>query len=136
MLTWGVVGASVGLAVAVAPFWVHAGTDLPPKGPSCAFEDDPGSGTSRVGVERVEWSLTPTVRCVPRGAAPSAFARARNVDLARYRDLWPVAAVALVPVAWAVIFLVGLVLRGDRAQPEVRAGRDAAAARHELESSG
>jgi hypothetical protein len=35
------------------------------------------------------------------------------VNLALYRDLWPFAAIALVPVAWAVIFLVGLVLGGE-----------------------
>jgi hypothetical protein len=39
------------------------------------------------------------------------------VSLPLYRELWPVAAVALIPVMWAVIFLVGLVLGGERGQP-------------------
>jgi hypothetical protein len=113
VLTWGVVGAALGLSVALAPFWIAVHADLPPKGPSCGLEGEPASGTSRVGVERVDWSLTPTVRCVPSRSVVSRQRAEGTVNLARYRVLWPFAAVALVPVAWAVIFLVGLVLSGE-----------------------
>jgi hypothetical protein len=105
-----VVGAALGLAVALSPFWIDLRVGLPPKGPSCGLES--GAGTSRLGVERVEWSLTPAVRCVARGSTSATIGR-NDVNLALYRDLWPFAAIALVPVAWAVIFLVGLVLRED-----------------------
>jgi hypothetical protein len=111
---WTLVGATLGVAIAVAPFWVGLGSGIDPKGRTCEFEDDPGSGRSRMGVERVEWSLTPTVRCLADGRAPSKWAYEENVNLPVYRELWPFAAVALTPVAWAVIFLVGLVLYGER----------------------
>jgi hypothetical protein len=113
VLTWGVVGAALGLAVALSPFWIDLRVGLPPKGPTCGLEDQSGAGSSRLGVERVEWSLTPAVRCVARGTSTSVAFGPNDVNLALYRDLWPFAAVALVPVAWAVIFLVGLVLRDD-----------------------
>jgi hypothetical protein len=113
---WTLVGVLLGVAIAVAPFWVTLRSGIDPKGRSCEFEDDPGSGRSRMGVERVEWSLTPTVRCIADGPAPSDWAYDQNVNLPIYRELWLFAAIALTPVAWAVIFLVGLVLSGERAR--------------------
>ncbi len=115
-MIWTLVGAVMGVAIAIAPFWVGLRGGIDPKGRTCSFEDDPGSGRSRMGVERVEWGLTPVVRCIADGPAPDAFAYDANVNLPVYRDLWPFAAIALTPVAWSVIFLMGLVLFGDRAQ--------------------
>lgn len=59
--------AAAGAGVAVMPFRSSVDTDLSPAGPACRFEEDPGSGASWLGVERVVDGLAPYRVCDPIG---------------------------------------------------------------------
>jgi hypothetical protein len=44
--------------------WATLPIGLPPGGAACDYEDDPSSGTSGSGTERIEWGLLPERVCV------------------------------------------------------------------------
>ena len=60
-----------GTALALAPLWPSAETDLDPAGDTCWIEQDPGSGPSSVGVERNHRGLVPFTECVPVADNPN-----------------------------------------------------------------
>lgn len=126
------VGAAVcGTALALAPIWLSAGTDLDPAGRTCWIEQDPGSGPSAVGVERRHGGLVPYTECVPVADNPrvpqgDAFDDAARRALAGevmpvseatrdhaghaerlpfYRSVWPYVA-GFASVAFAVTFCI------------------------------
>jgi hypothetical protein len=88
-------------------------TDLPPRGPTCDYELDPGSGFSGTSNdERVEWGLVPTRVCVYTltdrdgsaytGTYDGGYGQLGSFLLACLTGL--VAAVAFYPIArWLVV---------------------------------
>ena len=65
-----IAGAILTAAVAaVCLTWVVLPFQLSPGGPTCSYQDDPGSGSSGVGIEHIEWGLFPERVCAASGAA-------------------------------------------------------------------
>ena len=57
------------VAVVVGGRWIALEQDLRPSGPSCGFEDDPGSGWSGSGHEEIDWGVFPERVCVSGSGA-------------------------------------------------------------------
>lgn len=56
-----------GVAVVVLPFRSGGSEEMQPPGPACWFEQDPGSGASWLGAERVVGGISPHRVCDPIG---------------------------------------------------------------------
>lgn len=124
----------VGMIAALAPFWLTVRSDLNPPGAACWFEHDPGSGRSAVGVERIDWGLAPQRVCTVIGSVnlptsgpefDAAVERSLRESSGRVppqemRTLpllgvfWPIAALAVTLVIWAILLLVAWQISADR----------------------
>ena len=124
----------LGVAVALAPFWIAVRSDLDPPGAACWFEHDPGSGRSGVGVERIEWGLAPHRVCSVVGSVGlptsgpefgAAVERSRQdagegeppEEMRTFPVLgvfWPFVALAVTLAIWTVLLLVAWQISADR----------------------
>ena len=95
------------VAVVVGLHWFVLAQDLKPLGPSCGFEDDPGSGWSGAGHEEIEWGRTPESLCI---SASGAVYRGAAVHLAYARSFVRWVGFPLFPVAVILCPPVGIVM--------------------------
>jgi hypothetical protein len=113
------------VALVIGSHWLVLAQDLRPLGPSCGYEDDPGSGWSGSGQEEIEWGAFPKRVCVsPSGAVY----RGAAVQVAYSSALIQWITFLSVPVALILCPTVGLLAGSvvDRRRP--RPSREAVGA--------